>query len=644
MRGSTSNRGLFGVLLLLLIVVAVPTAGVLWFMSVAMRNERLAVRQTLTAAYQAQLATFNQQLHGIWEKKEAALVSVDPSKRAGELFAELIRADVADSVVLSDAEGTRRYPADPEPQSFASAFDSPEWLEAQELEFGQLRHVAAANLYGRIAREASDVNDAARALQAQARCLGKAGRKESAVGILTEKLVAARFRGAVDGQGRLIVADTLLMALHLLEDPAASNYRATANRLRARLEDYGDPPMPSAQRRFLMRQFQELMPAELPFDTLAAEDMAARYVEADVQIFGPGLNPSGLPHIWQLVSSDGTTVALFHQRTVQALLRDSVRLPGYATVQLLPPGAEAAPDEPFLSVATGGHLSGWRLALYLSDQDHIDAAADAQISAYFWTGVLVVAIIASLALLIARAIGRQIRLARLKNNLVATVSHELKTPLASMRLLVDTLLDKQGHDESEVREYLELISRENARLSHLVDDFLTFSRMERNKQVFEKKETPPKEIATAAAEAVRGRFDPAHCRLDVDIAPDLPNVIADQEAMVTAMVNLLDNAYKYSKDEKHIIFRAYPENKHVCFAVQDNGIGLSRRAARRVFDRFYQADDGLARSAGGVGLGLSIVKFIVNAHGGQVDVVSQPSKGCIFTIKLPAARSAAGPA
>ncbi len=101
------------------------------------------------------------------------------------------------------------------------------------------------------------------------------------------------------------------------------------------------------------------------------------------------------------------------------------------------------------------------------------------------------------------------------------------------------------------------------------------------------------------------------------------------------MLNLLDNAYKYSEGDKHIVLRAYSENAHVCFEVQDNGIGLSHKAAKRVFQRFYQVDQSLSRGAGGVGLGLSIVQFIVNAHGGSVNVASQAGEGSTFTVKLP---------
>ena len=131
-----------------------------------------------------------------------------------------------------------------------------------------------------------------------------------------------------------------------------------------------------------------------------------------------------------------------------------------------------------------------------------------------------------------------------------------------------------------------------------------------------------------AAEAVRGRFD-------VEIAEGLPRIVGDSDALSTVLVNLLDNAYKYTTDDEEIVLRAYSEDGQVVFAVQDNGIGLSRGAAKRVFNRFYQVDEGLSRSGSGVGLGLAIVKFIVDAHKGEVSVASRPGEGSTFMVRLP---------
>jgi signal transduction histidine kinase len=256
---------------------------------------------------------------------------------------------------------------------------------------------------------------------------------------------------------------------------------------------------------------------------------------------------------------------------------------------------------------------------------------------YLWTGFLVIGMIALLATLMARYLVRQVKLTRLKNNFVATVSHELKTPLASMRVLVDTLLDGNVRDEKQAHEYLELISKENERLSRLIDNFLTFSRMERNKRSFDFANVPPDQIIRTAVDTVRERFEAGGCKLTVEMASDLPRITADHDAMVTVLLNLLDNAFKYSENEKHIILRAFAKDGNVCFSVEDRGIGLSRRAQERIFNRFYQVDQSLSRKTGGCGLGLSIVKFIVDAHGGYIEIDSESGKGSRFTVTVPIA-------
>jgi signal transduction histidine kinase len=231
--------------------------------------------------------------------------------------------------------------------------------------------------------------------------------------------------------------------------------------------------------------------------------------------------------------------------------------------------------------------------------------------------------------------GRQIRLTRLKNDLIATVSHELKTPLTSIRVLTDTLLAGKLQDEVKAHEYLQLIARENVRLSRLIDSFLTFSRMERNKKKFEMRDVRPAEIAGDAVEAVRERYMSAGFALDVNTEPDLPVVLGDRDALVTVVINLLDNAWKYSQNDKRVSLRTYAADSEVRFEVADHGIGLSRREVRRIFEKFYQVDRSLSREASGVGLGLSIVRFIVGAHGGRIDVTSKPGTGSTFTVCLP---------
>src|SRR6185503_3333768 len=126
------------------------------------------------------------------------------------------------------------------------------------------------------------------------------------------------------------------------------------------------------------------------------------------------------------------------------------------------------------------------------------------------------------------------------------------------------------------------------------------------------------------------------CLFEVHIPPNLPAVVADSGAMVTVLVNLLDNAFKYSGEQKEIALSAGAENGSVFFSVKDNGIGLSPRETKRIFRRFYQVKEHRPHAAGGCGLGLSIVQFIVAAHHGTVSVESEPQRGSTFLVTLPA--------
>ncbi len=291
---------------------------------------------------------------------------------------------------------------------------------------------------------------------------------------------------------------------------------------------------------------------------------------------------------------------------------------------------------PFLTVPLGKYFPSWNVEIHFKDIDIFETTANKQKVVYLWTGLLAIAVMFAAGLLATRVVGKQIRINKLKNDFIATVSHELKTPLASMRVLVDTLLEGSYRNQQQVTEYLQLVSKENERLTGLIDNFLTFSRMERNKKAFAMFNTSPAAIARDAAQAVKTKFSAGQCKFKVNISEDLPEVSADRDAMVTVLINLLDNAYKYSYDNKQIELRVSTEDSLVCFYVSDNGRGMSRRSAKKVFNRFYQADRSLSRHAEGCGLGLSIAKFIIDAHKGTISVESKLGKGSTFTVKLPA--------
>ncbi len=394
----------------------------------------------------------------------------------------------------------------------------------------------------------------------------------------------------------------------------------------SQLNDYETVTMPSAQRLFLMDELRSLNPA-LSFPTLEAERLAQQYLETN----------AAPKDTWKLTA--GPALALLRTATIQSAtqsLLDQQTPSKSVRFVLLPPSSSSSTD----TLEAGPQLPNWRLTFTLLDTKPMDEAARARRASYLYAGFLTIAVMAAMGAFTGSIFRRQLRLARLKTDLVAAVSHELKTPLASMRLLVDNLLDDPTPDSTKTREYLQLISGENQRLTRLIENFLTFSRIERNRQRFDFVPIDPSAVIQSAAQLMRERLQPPQCHFEIEAQPDLPAIQADEDALITVLLNLIDNANKYSPSgqdkARHISVRAHRSPGEVIFEVADNGIGIAPRDQKRIFRRFYRVDQRLARETSGCGLGLSIVDFIVKAHGGRVTVTSRPGAGSTFIVSLPA--------
>jgi two-component system, OmpR family, phosphate regulon sensor histidine kinase PhoR len=235
---------------------------------------------------------------------------------------------------------------------------------------------------------------------------------------------------------------------------------------------------------------------------------------------------------------------------------------------------------------------------------------------------------------------REARVAKLQSDFVNKVSHDLRTPLTSIRMFVETLQLGRLPDPARQQEALSILSTETERLSGLINRLLDWARMESGRRRYDFRPTPVTDVVDDALAAFESQrlAQPADVRRE--IPPGLPRVNVDREAIAGALLDLLQNAHKYTGPDKRIVVSAAVHEGAVVVRVTDNGPGIAKSDQKRIFDKFYRAKDPLDRSIEGSGLGLAMVKHIVKSHGGKVAVESVPGAGATFIVALPAAEHA----
>jgi signal transduction histidine kinase len=658
--GLITERNQLQWVVLLAIAVVLPTVSLLWFMSRAVSNERLVIREKLAVIYQDKLAAAGKKAGEICDVFTGALDKTDFSANPYSLFKQLVLEHNFDGAVIFDSKSAIRYPVSGDATVDTGKLDFV-LADARQLEFVGKKYAEAAESYSRYVND-NDPQIKIAGIVGVSRCLYKLGRLDEAIEEC-QKAAFSPFTQNGDIELLVSVQNARLLLLDLLKN---SNYQSrvelgqrTINELIVEL--YNVPAMPSNRNLFIARKAQQVI-NEMPVPegkTSLSKQTLTRLADAEEFSISVAENSSLMRSVADKQANtffkagagyalcrrrqSGTVIVLFSDKSIASLLAgygntfkstDSdyriVDASGNFVAGLARPEGRA-----FATASVGDCFPGWLIELYFKSGNIFDKAADRQIAIYIWTGVLVILLILAVGAIAARAIGRQIRLNKMKNDFIATVSHELKTPLSSMRVLVDTLLEGNIKDETQTEEYLRLTAKENERLSRMIDSFLTFSRMERNKKVFEMTPVNPVAIANDAAEVVKTKYATNGCQFSTDIGANLPEIAADHDAMVTVIVNLLDNACKYTGEQKQISLKVFAEKDNVCFAVSDNGIGIARRYLRKIIDSFYQVDNSLARKAEGCGLGLSIVKFIIDAHKGKITVESRPGKGSTFAVRIP---------
>jgi signal transduction histidine kinase len=235
----------------------------------------------------------------------------------------------------------------------------------------------------------------------------------------------------------------------------------------------------------------------------------------------------------------------------------------------------------------------------------------------------------------ARYILRQVELVNAKTSFVSNVTHELKTPISVIKIAVETLEMGRYRTDAERDKFLRTIIRETDRLTQLVDNILDYSRLEAGQHMLNRAPLDLREVVTASMETFRLRLEDAGFHYEVTLPEDLPEVLGDSRALQHCLLNLLDNAVKYSRERKDIRVAVAAGDGHVTLAVSDRGIGIPEEEQDRIFEKFARVETGLVHDVKGAGLGLSLVQMLVHAHHGRVEVTSTPGEGSTFTILLP---------
>lgn len=302
------------------------------------------------------------------------------------------------------------------------------------------------------------------------------------------------------------------------------------------------------------------------------------------------------------------------------------------------PGFSADWTKPLVATEVGPLLPRWEVAAYLIDPAKLDLAARRlRMTLWIVIGALLLSVAGGSALIL-RSVGEEMRLASRKTDFVGNVSHELKTPLTSIRMFSELLSRPESVEPEKARHYAEILSRESARLTRLINRLLDFSRLDRGEIRLEKVPVSLGEVIREVAEGMRESFDAAGVELVVEVPDgDGPVVLGDRDALAQVVLNLLGNALKYASSGKWVGISVTGADDLARLSVSDHGPGVPKAHQRRIFEKFYRVDNSINTGVDGSGIGLALCRQIAEQLGGSIRYESRRGGGSIFTLELPLA-------
>jgi len=276
----------------------------------------------------------------------------------------------------------------------------------------------------------------------------------------------------------------------------------------------------------------------------------------------------------------------------------------------------------------------WKIELFQAPAKGLEIL-DLRRNFYFWTILTLLVVLAFGAFLIVRTIAHEIEILKIKSDFVSSVSHEFKTPLTSIKALMERLVDGKVRDAGKMDQYFQIIAQDTDKLTRLVNNLLDFSKIEEGKKEYALSDADIVRIATEQVQGFKNERALAGREIRLEITGEIPTLRADADALSRALANLLSNAVKFTPPGKAIHVGLSSDGENVVLEVEDEGIGIHADEVGKVFEKFFQGRNVLDQSVKGTGLGLTLVKHIVEAHGGRILVESRLGLGSKFSMVFP---------
>jgi len=652
-------RGILTFVAVFLATIVLPGLLLVYYGIVGIRADELAVAADVRRRSDAASVEFKTDMEASFQQfQNAALTRLTSGQSVYTGQREL--SDALRVVFRFDTEGLLTPPfvsntSDPREDQAFLLFDV--WQEAQAAERESLWE-RAATLYGQAARQTHNKRDRARCLYNRGRALDRAGQTREAESVW-QPLVEERGRDLYGfrigdlarlqlGQARTKreptegQADLRALADAILADSWEIGRGGEAAVARRTIELLPTSDWTARARGRVDERSSQLYWAERLLPELDREGARGRLLRAETGSFVYRRTDTAL---WAMTwtESDQYAFGLDFDRLLDRT-RDYAKAVGGpdGDIRATLVGPDAAPPPETLARASlAPWLQGWAVVVGPRDPQGLAAQQADQRRRGFGIIVFSIAMIGVGSVLSARLVRRELETARDKSDFAAHVSHELRSPITQIRLKAEALQLGLATDDLARARHYDVILRESERLSRLVDNILDFSAIEKGQKRYTFRRGDISLTVARCVEAARVAMETRVMQIDLELPDDLPAIWHDSDAVSQVVINLLSNAAKYGQEAGWIGVTVRvigtEKNEEICVSVEDRGIGIAPAEQKQVFDQYYRSSDPLARRKKGTGLGLTIVRYIMEAHGGRVGIDSRQGVGTTFSLHFPLA-------